>query len=100
MRVPETVPAHNGQAKLSASRLQHSTEEIFRIERRVVAAGKDKSLGVRTYRHSALCQEGLAHRLAHWHISATALRLWASELSLIDGLAHVNGVMNEIDVFP
>jgi len=35
------MPANDSEAKLSASRLQRSTEKIFRIERRAVAASKN-----------------------------------------------------------
>lgn len=100
MGVPETVPAHRGQAQFSASRLQHPAEKVFRIEWRAITAGEHQNFRIRARRHSALCQQGLPYRLTHWHISAAVLRLGASKLSFVDGLPHVDRVMNEIDVSP
>ena len=71
MRMPEAMPAYNWQAKVPASGLQHSTEKVLRIERRAVAAGKDKGLGVHNFRSSALRQEGIAN----WLAIGTSLRL-------------------------
>src|ERR1700722_5126315 len=94
------MPAHYRQAKLSTSRLQDAAKKIFRIERSAIAAGKDQNLLIGTCQHTALRQEGLADWLAHGHVSATALRLRASKSPFIDCLAHVDHVVNKIDVFP
>ena len=100
MGVPEAMPANNWQAKLSASRLQHSSEKILRIERRAVATGKDQSLRISSRQNISLRQECLAYWPAHWHIPATTLGLRAPKTPLIDVLAHVDCAVDEIDVLP
>ena len=98
--MPEAMPANHWQAEPSATGLQRSTEKIFRIEWRAVAASEYESLRIRTRENTSLCQECLAYRPAHRHVSATALRLRAPKTSFVDGLAYVDRAGYEIDMPP